>query len=126
MTEAGYSAGKPLHVTVATSASGSGQMQPLPMNEYIQQSLKSCFFNVDIKVNEWNTLFTNWRLGAKDPSAKGIDAINVSAAVNDPYFGMIRFSTAKAFPCGRDELGLLLDAGNRKAGHGGEARVYSG
>ncbi|VTN14830.1 Uncharacterised protein [Raoultella terrigena] len=35
---------------------------------------------------------------AKDPSAKGIDAINVSAAVNDPYFGMIRFSTAKAFP----------------------------
>ena len=67
------------------------------MNEYIQQSLKSCFFNVDIKVNEWNTLFTNWRLGAKDPSAKGIDAINVSAAVNDPYFGMIRFSTAKAF-----------------------------
>jgi peptide/nickel transport system substrate-binding protein len=81
----GYSASKPLHVTVATSASGSGQMQPLPMNEYIQQSLKSCFFNVDIKVVEWNTLFTNWRLGAKDPSAKGIDAINVSAAVNDPY-----------------------------------------
>ena len=76
----------------------SGQMQPLPMNEYIQQSLKSCFFNVDIKVTEWNTLFTNWRLGAKDPSAKGIDAINVSAAVNDPYFGLIRFSTAKAFP----------------------------
>lgn len=71
MTEAGYSAGKPLHVTVATSASGSGQMQPLPMNEYIQQSLKSCFFNVDIKVVEWNTLFTNWRLGARDPSAKG-------------------------------------------------------
>lgn len=70
----------------------------VPMNEYIQQSLKSCFFNVDIKVVEWNTLFTNWRLGARDPSAKGIDAINVSAAVNDPYFGLIRFSTAKAFP----------------------------
>nr|WP_113869377.1 ABC transporter substrate-binding protein [Brenneria salicis]NMN93018.1 peptide/nickel transport system substrate-binding protein [Brenneria salicis ATCC 15712 = DSM 30166]RBP57786.1 peptide/nickel transport system substrate-binding protein [Brenneria salicis ATCC 15712 = DSM 30166]RLM28881.1 ABC transporter substrate-binding protein [Brenneria salicis ATCC 15712 = DSM 30166] len=98
MTEAGYSAGKPLRVTVATSASGSGQMQPLPMNEYIQQSLKSCFFNVDIKVNEWNTLFTNWRLGAEDPASQGVDTINVSAAVADPYFGMIRFSTAKAFP----------------------------
>lgn len=98
MTEAGYSESKPLHVTVATSASGSGQMQPLPMNEYIQQSLKSCFFNVDIKVNEWNTLFTNWRLGAKDPSAQGVNAINVSAAVTDPYFGMIRFATEKAFP----------------------------
>jgi peptide/nickel transport system substrate-binding protein len=56
---------------VATSASGSGQMQPLPMNEYIQQSLKSCFFNVDIKVVEWNTLFTNWRLGRKIPRRKG-------------------------------------------------------
>ncbi|CAK9883804.1 MAG: Periplasmic dipeptide transport protein [Candidatus Erwinia impunctatus] len=98
MTEAGFSASKPLHVTVATSASGSGQMQPLPMNEYIQQSLKSCFFNVDIKVTEWNTLYNQWRLGAKDPSAKGVDAINVSAAGNDPYFGMIRFSTEKAFP----------------------------
>jgi hypothetical protein len=40
--------------------------------------LKSCFFNVDIKVNEWNTLFTNWRLGAKDPSAQGVNAINVA------------------------------------------------
>nr|WP_192457733.1 ABC transporter substrate-binding protein [Musicola keenii] len=98
MSEAGFSAGKPLHVTVATSASGSGQMQPLPMNEYIQQNLKSCFFDVDIKVTEWNTLFTNWRLGAKDPASKGIDAINVSAAVADPYFGMIRFATEKAFP----------------------------
>ncbi|STV78505.1 putative family 5 extracellular solute-binding protein [Klebsiella michiganensis] len=101
-------------------------MQPLPMNEYIQQSLKSCFFNVDIKVNEWNTLFTNWRLGAKDPSAKGIDAINVSAAVNDPYFGMIRFSTAEGLPAGGDQLGLLLDPGNRKAGGGGETCVYPG
>ncbi|ACS87138.1 ABC transporter substrate-binding protein [Musicola paradisiaca] len=98
MSEAGFSAGKPLHVTVATSASGSGQMQPLPMNEYIQQNLKSCFFDVEIKVTEWNTLFTNWRLGAKDPASKGIDAINVSAAVADPYFGMIRFATEKAFP----------------------------
>lgn len=41
------------------------------MNEYIQQSLKSCFFNVDIKVVEWNTLFTNWRPGARDPRRKG-------------------------------------------------------
>lgn len=32
------SAAKPLHVTVATSASGSGQMQPLPMNEYIRRA----------------------------------------------------------------------------------------
>ena len=41
MTEAGYSAAKPLKVKVQISASGSGQMQPLPMNEFVQQSLKA-------------------------------------------------------------------------------------
>jgi peptide/nickel transport system substrate-binding protein len=97
MSEAGYSESKPLHVTVATSASGSGQMQPLPMNEYIQQSLKSCFFNVDIKVNEWNTLFTNWRLGRKILRA-GRECHQRKRGGDRPYFGMIRFATEKAFP----------------------------
>jgi hypothetical protein len=54
---------------VQISASGSGQMQPLPMNEFVQQSLKQCFFDVQFDVIEWNTLFTNWRKGAKDASA---------------------------------------------------------
>ena len=46
-------------------------MQPLPMNEFMQQSLKQCFFDVQFDVIEWNTLFTNWRKGAKDASANG-------------------------------------------------------
>jgi len=98
MTEAGFSKDKPVKVKVLTSASGSGQMQPLPMNEYIQQSLKGCYFDVDIAVTEWNTLFSGWRLGAKDPAAQGANAINVSAAVMDPYFGMVRFASEKAYP----------------------------
>lgn len=98
MSEAGFSAAKPVKVKVLTSASGSGQMQPLPMNEYIQQSLKKCYFDVNIVVMEWNTLFSSWRLGAKDPSAQGADAINVSAAVMDPFFGMMRFASEKTFP----------------------------
>lgn len=98
MADAGFSKDHPVKVKVLTSASGSGQMQPLPMNEYIQQSLKSCYFDVDIAVTEWNTLFSGWRLGAKDPAAQGANAINVSAAVMDPYFGMVRFASAKAFP----------------------------
>jgi ABC-type transport system substrate-binding protein len=65
MTEAGFSAAKPVKVKVQTSASGSGQMQPIPMNEYVQQALKECFFDVELDVIEWNTLFTNWRKGAK-------------------------------------------------------------
>ena len=98
MAEAGHSAAKPLKVKVQISASGSGQMQPLPMNEFVQQSLKACYFDVQFDVIEWNTLFTNWRKGAKDPSANGTNGINVSYAAMDPFFAMVRFTSTGAFP----------------------------
>ena len=98
MTDAGFSAAKPVKVKVQISASGSGQMQPLPMNEFVQQSLKQCHFDVQFDVIEWNTLFTNWRRGAKDATANGANAINVSYAAMDPFFAMVRFSSTKTFP----------------------------
>ena len=98
MADAGFSAAKPLKVKVQTSASGSGQMQPLTMNEYVQQALKACYFDVELDVIEWNTLFNNWRQGAKDASARGANATNVSFAAMDPFFGMVRFASTKTFP----------------------------
>ena len=98
MAQAGYSAAKPMKVKVQVSASGSGQMQPLPMNEFVQQSLKQCHIDVQLDVIEWNTLFTNWRKGTKDPTANGADAINVSFAAMDPFFAMVRFVSTKTFP----------------------------
>jgi ABC-type transport system substrate-binding protein len=98
MTQAGHTAAKPLKVKIQISASGSGQMQPLPMNEFVQQSLKQCYFDVEFDVIEWNTLFTNWRKGAKDPSANGANATNVSFAAMDPFFAMVRFVSTKTFP----------------------------
>jgi peptide/nickel transport system substrate-binding protein len=98
MAQAGHSAQRPLKVKVQISASGSGQMQPLPMNEFVQQSLRQCFFDVEFDVIEWNTLFTNWRRGAKDPTANGSNAINVSFAAMDPFFAMVRFVSTKTVP----------------------------
>lgn len=98
MMQAGFSSTKPVKVKVQISASGSGQMQPLPMNEFVQQSLKQCFFDVQLDVVEWNTLFTNWRKGAKDPSANGANAVNVSFAAMDPFFAMVRFVSTKTYP----------------------------
>jgi ABC-type transport system substrate-binding protein len=116
MAKAGHSAANPLKVKVQISASGSGQMQPLPMNEFVQQSLKACYFDVSFDVIEWNTLFTNWRKGAKDPSANGANATNVSFAAMDPFFAMVRFTSTKAFPpvsnnwgyFGNDEFDKLI------------------
>lgn len=98
MTEAGYSAAKPMKVKVLTSASGSGQMQPVPMNELMQQNLKECFFDVQLDVIEWNAVFTNWREGAKHANARGANAINVSFGTMDPFFAMVRFVSTKTFP----------------------------
>ncbi|MFN3685747.1 ABC transporter substrate-binding protein [Salinarimonas sp.] len=116
MEEAGFSASNPVQVRVQTSASGSGQMQPIPMNEYVQQSLRDCFFDVELDVIEWNTLFTNWRRGATDPTANGAHAINVSFAAMDPFFAMVRFTSTNTFPpvsnnwgyFGNDEFDALI------------------
>jgi ABC-type transport system substrate-binding protein len=98
MQEAGYGPSKKLTVKTQTSASGSGQMLPLPMNEYLQQALAECYFDVQLDVIEWNTLFTNWRRGAKDASANGANATNVTYAAMDPFFAMVRFLQSSMAP----------------------------
>src|SRR5215216_1584216 len=109
MTEAGFSKDKKLKVKTQTSASGSGQMLPLPMNEFVQQSLAECFFEVELDVIEWNTLFTNWRKGAKDESARGSHATNVTYAAMDPFFAMIRFLDSKMAPPVSNNWGFIND-----------------
>jgi ABC-type transport system substrate-binding protein len=98
MQEAGYGPNKHLAVKVQTSASGSGQMLPIPMNEYLQQALAECYFDVQLDVIEWNTLFTNWRRGVKDPSANGANATNVTYSAMDPFFSLVRFLQSSMAP----------------------------
>ena len=107
MAAAGFSKDKRLKVKTQTSASGSGQMLPLPMNEFVQQSLAECFFDVELDVIEWNTLFTNWRKGAKDESARGSHATNVTYAAMDPFFAMIRFLDSKMAPPVSNNWGFI-------------------
>jgi peptide/nickel transport system substrate-binding protein len=107
MEEAGFSAAKRLKVKTITSASGSGQMQPVAMNEYLQQALKECYFDVELDVVEWNALFTNWRAGAKDPTSRGAHATNVTYAAMDPFFAMVRFTSSKTLPPVSNNWGLF-------------------
>ncbi|WP_407150123.1 ABC transporter substrate-binding protein [Bradyrhizobium sp. ORS 86] len=109
MQEAGYGPNKKLTVKIQTSASGSGQMLPLPMNEYLQQALAECYFDVQLDVIEWNTLFTNWRRGAKDPSANGANAINVTYAAMDPFFALVRFLQSGMAPPVSNNWGFVND-----------------
>src|SRR6478752_3341762 len=107
MQEAGYGPSKKLSVKIQTSASGSGQMLPLPMNEYLQQALAECYFDVQLDVIEWNTLFTNWRRGVKDPSANGSNATNVTYAAMDPFFALVRFLQSGMAPPVSNNWGFI-------------------
>ncbi|CCD97475.1 putative oligopeptide ABC transporter (substrate binding protein) [Bradyrhizobium sp. STM 3809] len=107
MQEAGFGPNKKLEVKIQTSASGSGQMQPLPMNEYLQQALAECYFDVKLDVIEWNTLFTNWRRGAKDASANGANATNVTYAAMDPFFALVRFLQSSMAPPVSNNWGFI-------------------
>jgi len=91
LKEAGFSKDNPVKIKAMISASGSGQMLPLPMNEYIQQNLADVGIKVEFEVTEWNALIDLWRGGAKSPQAKGAHVINVSYTTQDPYSSFTRF-----------------------------------
>src|SRR5712692_10327817 len=53
----------PCKVTFGISTSGSGQMQPLPMNELVKAQLEESGFDVSIQAMDWNSLLDVFRGG---------------------------------------------------------------
>ncbi len=90
LVEAGYTSDKPLTLKVVVPSSGSGMMQPLPMNEYLQQNLGAIGVKVNLEVMEWNTLINAWRAGARDPLSRSGVALNYSYFVQDPFTAFVR------------------------------------
>jgi peptide/nickel transport system substrate-binding protein len=95
MAEAGYSPAKPVTAKILISGSGSGQMQPLAMNEYIQQNLAEIGIKIEFEVVEWNTLINLWRAGAKSDLAHGASGMNYSYFIQDPFTAFIRHLDSK-------------------------------
>jgi peptide/nickel transport system substrate-binding protein len=92
LQEAGYGPDKPLTLTFAISTAGSGQMQPIPMNDFIQQSLEAVNVKVKFQVMEWEALRQRRMQGALSPSNAGVDGLNNSWAYFDPDIGLINTS----------------------------------
>jgi peptide/nickel transport system substrate-binding protein len=83
LAEAGYGPGKPAKGKIMISTSGSGQMLPLPMNEFLQQSMKQCGFDISFEVVEWGTMLVAFRAEPTAPPALGSDAMNISLVSSD-------------------------------------------
>ncbi|AML53567.1 ABC transporter substrate-binding protein [Falsihalocynthiibacter arcticus] len=90
MAEAGYSKENPVSVKAIISPSGGGQMQPILMNELIQQNLAEIGIDVEFDVRDWNALLANWRAGAKDPTTDGAHSTNSSYFSQDPFTSLMR------------------------------------
>ncbi|WP_420393565.1 ABC transporter substrate-binding protein [Acuticoccus sp.] len=83
LAEAGYEEGATIPAKVMISTSGSGQMLPLPMNEFLQQTLAECGFAIDFEVTEWGTMLVAFRNEPSAPQAAGSDALNISLVSSD-------------------------------------------
>jgi peptide/nickel transport system substrate-binding protein len=75
-------------VTFAISTSGSGQMQPLPMNELVKSQLDAAGFEVTLDTMDWNALLKLGREGVTEHL--DVSAINISRASQDPFNALIR------------------------------------
>lgn len=81
----------PCQIRVAISTSGSGQMQPLPMNELVKEYLDTVGFEVELVPMDWNALLGLYLGGA---ATSGFDALNVSLAPIDPVQAIVKINTA--------------------------------
>src|SRR5260221_8015606 len=101
LAEAGYTDKKPLSFKLMISTSGSGQMLPLPMNEALQENLKTaCNVDVQVEAVEWQVLLTVGRAMPNDPSLKGALALNVSSPSSDVGMMFRYFAVANSSPNG--------------------------
>ena len=86
----------PCAFTVGISTSGSGQMQPLPMNELVKEQLEAVGFVVKLVPMDWNSLIDVYFTGAnKNPT---LDAINFSLSSIEPEQGIMKNGMTRYWP----------------------------
>jgi ABC-type transport system substrate-binding protein len=109
LAEAGYGPNNRLKIKFAISTSGSGQMYPLLMNEFVQENLRQVGVDLELEVFEWEALRGRRRDGAQGASNRGIHAINNSWNSMDPYNALLRFVHPSEIPPAGTNWGNIND-----------------
>ncbi len=81
---AGYGPDKRVKAKIMISTSGSGQMLPIPMNEFMQQGFSEVGMDIDFDVVEWGTMLVAIRNKPEAPQSHGVHGINISLSSVDP------------------------------------------
>ena len=96
LAAAGYTPDKPAKAKIMISTSGSGQMDPIPMNEFMQENFKAVGLDIDFDVVEWGTMLVAVRNAPTAPQSHGDDGINISLSFTDPS-SMFRYYATDSF-----------------------------
>ena len=96
LKEAGYGPGKPAKAKIMISTSGSGQMLPIPMNEFVQQNCKAVGIEIEFDVVEWGAMLVAIRNDPRAPQGHGVHGINISLSSVDPST-MFRYYSTDSF-----------------------------
>ncbi len=109
LAEAGYGPDKPCKVTFLTSQAGSGQMQPVPMSEFVQENLNAVGFDVSIEVVDWESLRARRAHRADGADNKGVYGLNNSWGIADPDFGFLSVTMSNRAPPNGNNWALYSD-----------------
>jgi ABC-type transport system substrate-binding protein len=119
LQQAGYDGkGKRVKSSMLISTSGSGQMLPLPMNEFIQENLRDVGIDLELVTIEWNAMIQRYRQGLQHPANAQLGGMNISLAPVEPHGGLVlRFYSTSVPPNGLNvmsynnpEVDRLFDA----------------
>lgn len=117
LREAGYGRERRLRLKVMISQAGSGQMLPVPMNEFLQQNLRKINVDLDFDLVDWGAMMLASRNPATAASSHGVTAMNISWNYSDPTALYRYFASASIPPNGYNwgvihegKVDRLLDA----------------
>ena len=111
LKEAGYGPDKPVKAKIMITTSGSGQMLPLPMNEFLQQNLKECNFDISFEVVDWGSMLVPGQTA--QPQSAGRATISFAASrPSETLFPMEEFRRSCEEVIGGPEIAAILQLGS--------------
>ncbi|MBD2847038.1 ABC transporter substrate-binding protein [Paenibacillus sp. IB182496] len=100
LAEAGYPDG--FETVFVVPSSGSGNMWPLPMIEFLQQNLAEVGIDVEVEVMEWGALIQTYRPGF--PPGENVGGVMVSTGSYAPMHAFDRnFASTSVPPAGNNK-----------------------
>jgi len=99
LKQAGYDGKtKRVKTSVLISTSGSGQMLPLPMNEFVQENFRDVGIDLELVTIEWNALTQRVRPGFQHADMAQFGAFNISYNFQEPQSAFVRFFHSTSVP----------------------------